>query len=118
MNCYCIQIFNLLYLYFFVAKKQVKQKFVTTHQLQQQQMMKKTNQCDKPEKRNTKMLPQVGTRKSPRLNKMQETTDHNVLEMPASSKRKLDLEGPEEDEIMGENEPEVTNLLFHFVCCY
>ncbi|XP_074331495.1 uncharacterized protein LOC141668508 isoform X1 [Apium graveolens] len=72
-------------------------------------MMKKANQCDKPEKRNTKMLPQVGNRKSPWLNKMQETTDHSVLEMPASVKRKLDLEGPEEGKIMGENEPEAAS---------
>ena len=89
----------------FVAQRQAKRKYVTTHQLQQKQKNKMANQVDKVTGRNTQMLLLDGTRKSPRLNTLREITDETVCEKPASARRKLDLENPpHEDENMGENE--------------
>lgn len=92
----------------FVGKKQAKRKFVTTHQLQQQQKNKKVFQVDEAGNRNTQMLLMDGTRRSPRLNKLREINDDTNCEKLASARRKLDLqEPPHEDEDMGENELEV-----------
>lgn len=99
---------NQLYLYMIVGKKPVKRKFVTTHQLQQQQKNKKVFQVDKAGKKNTQMLLMDGTRRSPRLNKVREINDDTDCEKLASARRKLDLqEPPLEDEDMAENELEV-----------
>ena len=93
----------------FVAKKQAKRKFVTTYQPQQQHMNKKAIKADKAEKRNTRMFPLEGTRKSPRLNRVREITDDLLCEKTASARRKLDLQDPpHDDENMGENEVEVS----------
>lgn len=94
--------------YVFIAKKQVKRQFVTTHQLQQQKMNKKANQVDKAGKRNSKNFPLEGTRKSPRLSRVQEITDGDDCETPPSVRRKLSLHDTHEDERMGENELEVS----------
>lgn len=102
----------------FVAKKQVKRKFVTTHQLQQQQKNKKPLEVAKNE--TTHKLTQGGIRKSPRLNKMQQANDPIVsrkCSIPA--KRKLDLQNPpHQDENMGENEVEVRFARFLILPVY
>ncbi|GET04312.1 uncharacterized protein LOC108203842 [Rhizophagus clarus] len=82
------------------AKKPVKRKFVTAHQLQQQHRNKKAN-LGIPDK-----LPKVGTRKSPRLDKLENYNE--ATSKSASARRKLDLQNPpHEDETMGENVTEL-----------
>lgn len=79
--------------------------FVTTHQLQQQKN-KKASQVDKVG--NTRMLPRVPIRKSPRLNNLQEVSEEIPTTKAVGAKRKLDLPNhPRDDENMGENDLQV-----------
>lgn len=77
----------------------MKRQFVTTHQLQQQQDKKATQV-------GLKKLPEIGTLKSPRLNKVAQVND-DTIPKSATARRKLYLQNlPHEDKKMGENEHE------------
>lgn len=62
----------------------------------------------KTETRSTQKLPQGGTRKSPRLNNLNQISDATANQRSATARRKLDLENPShEDENIRENDVEV-----------
>lgn len=85
---------------YFSAQKKIKRKYVTAQHLKQQHQQRKFVPVDKTTK--------MPTRKSPRLNKLQEISEASVVKGCASAKRKLLLHDPShEDKDTGENQFEV-----------